>query len=507
MKKHLLILFCAMLAVPGFAQSDMKPAGTGAHKVILHDHYSINGGFLGGANFSGLSVSGVDNTDALDYNTKLGWLAGAFLNFPLGKVFSLEAQYNYNTYAFDAADPLSTQFVHGTAGYHSVPVQLKVHIGKPLAITVGPQFDFLAGVNDENNILTKEDIKESSTNLTAGLELFPRGRVTIFGRYIHGLGDLDARDIANDEVEHKLRSYQAGLKLRLFGGMVYADRDGDGVKDKDDKCADVAGLERYQGCPIPDTDGDGFNDEVDKCPSQKGVAEYNGCPVPDRDKDGVNDADDRCPDVAGTAKYNGCPIPDTDGDGVNDDDDRCPNQRGTAKYNGCPIPDTDGDGINDEEDRCPSERGLARYNGCPIPDTDGDGVNDEEDRCPTVKGVASMRGCPAIESFQAHEVTFASGSSTLTGKGRAELDLVVAYLKNNPTLKVALDGHTDNTGSDKVNNPLSEKRALAALNYIASKGISKDRMSSQGHGSKMPIADNNTTTGRAQNRRVEIVVN
>src|SRR5690606_28985860 len=110
--------------------------------------------------------------------------------------------------------------------------------------------------------------------------------------YLLGFSGLDDRGSAVTNIEHKLNSIQAGLKLRLFGGMVYADRDGDGIKDKDDKCPDVAGLERYQGCPIPDTDGDGFNDEVDKCPSQRGVAEYNGCPVPDRDKDGVNDADD-----------------------------------------------------------------------------------------------------------------------------------------------------------------------------------------------------------------------
>lgn len=502
MKKHFLLMLFAFLTVAGYAQQPV-----GAHKVILHDHYSISGGIMGGANFSNLSLSGHDGVEALEYDTKLGWLAGAFLNIPLGKVLSLEGQYNYNTYAMNAKDALATSFVDGFAGYHSIPVQLKVHIGKPLALTLGAQFDFLDDVTDENNILNKSAFKESSTNVIGGIEIFPRGRLTIFGRYVLGLGDLDARELPNNDIDYKLRSLQAGLKLRLFGGMVYADRDGDGIKDKDDKCPDVAGLERYEGCPIPDTDGDGFNDEVDKCPTQRGVAEYDGCPIPDRDKDGVNDADDQCPDVAGVAKYNGCPIPDTDGDGVNDDDDRCPNQKGLAKYNGCPIPDTDGDGVNDEEDKCPNEKGVARYGGCPIPDTDGDGINDEEDRCPTVKGVASMRGCPAIEKFEAHEVTFSSGSSTLTSKGKAELDLVVAYLKGNADLKVSLDGHTDNTGSDKVNDELSAKRALAALNYIASKGISKDRLMSKGHGSKMPVADNSTADGRQKNRRVEITVN
>jgi hypothetical protein len=67
-------------------------------------------------------------------------------------------------------------------------------------------------------------------------------------------------------------------------------------------------------------------------------------PVPvdtDRDKDGVLNDADKCPDVPGLAKYDGCPIPDTDGDGVNDELDKCPSVAGLAKYDGCPIPDTD----------------------------------------------------------------------------------------------------------------------------------------------------------------------
>jgi hypothetical protein len=61
----------------------------------------------------------------------------------------------------------------------------------------------------------------------------------------------------------------------------------------------------------------------------------------DSDGDGINDNEDRCPSVAGVAKYNGCPIPDADGDGINDDNDKCPAIAGTAKYSGCPVPDTD----------------------------------------------------------------------------------------------------------------------------------------------------------------------
>ena len=88
--------------------------------------------------------------------------------------------------------------------------------------------------------------------------------------------------------------------------------------------------------------------------------------VLDRDNDGIADADDKCPDVAGIAKYQGCPIPDTDGDGINDEEDKCPAVKGVARYQGCPIPDTDGDGINDEEDKCPTKPGVPENAGCPV---------------------------------------------------------------------------------------------------------------------------------------------
>ena len=88
-------------------------------------------------------------------------------------------------------------------------------------------------------------------------------------------------------------------------------------------------------------------------------------PPADRDGDGIIDTEDKCPDVKGLAKYQGCPVPDTDKDGINDEEDKCPNVAGLARYQGCPVPDTDGDGINDEEDRCPKLKGTAANQGCP----------------------------------------------------------------------------------------------------------------------------------------------
>ena len=69
---------------------------------------------------------------------------------------------------------------------------------------------------------------------------------------------------------------------------------------------------------------------------------------------------------------------------------------------------------------------------------------------------------------------------------------------------VKLDGHTDNTGSDKINQKPSQDRVDAIKNYLIEKGISADRIIAKGHGSTQPIADNKTAEGRAKNRRVEI---
>jgi len=228
-------------------------------------------------------------------------------------------------------------------------------------------------------------------------------------------------------------------------------------------------------------------------------------PAKDSDNDGITDDKDKCPTVAGVAKYEGCPVPDSDKDGINDENDKCPTVAGLAKYEGCPVPDTDKDGINDEEDKCPNQAGVARYQGCPVPDGDGDGVNDEEDKCPKVAGLADNFGCPVI-GIKSYEIVFKTGSAILLSEGKPILDTVVAYLKRNPDVEVTIDGHTDNTGSDKVNNPLSVKRAEATKKYLVSKGVNGDRLVTAGFGSTQPVADNKTKEGRRKNRRIEIKI-
>lgn len=232
-------------------------------------------------------------------------------------------------------------------------------------------------------------------------------------------------------------------------------------------------------------------------------------PIKDRDGDGVIDSLDKCPDVAGLAALQGCP--DKDGDGIADAEDKCPDVAGLAKYQGCPIPDTDGDGINDELDKCPTVAGFARYQGCPIPDTDGDGVNDEVDKCPAEAGPASNFGCPEITNatiekinVAAKNIFFATGSAKLLPKSFVPLTEVVKILTDNPSYKLDIDGHTDNSGKLAKNQLLSEQRAKAVVTYISSKGIDESRLIATGYGQEKPLVENKTAKGRAKNRRVEI---
>ena len=257
-----------------------------------------------------------------------------------------------------------------------------------------------------------------------------------------------------------------------------------------------------------DTDGDGIYDKDDACPEVAGLKQFNGCP--DTDGDGIIDGSDACPDVFGLAAFNGCP--DTDGDGIADKDDDCPEVAGLAAFRGCP--DTDGDGVADKDDKCPTVAGPKENGGCPILDADKDGVADKDDDCPTVAGLASNKGCPEVTTevvenlkIQAKSVYFNSGKSSFkTGDAEtiASLDAIKEILKNYPNAKWSIEGHTDSTGSDKLNQKLSEDRANAIKKVLIDNGIKSENLTAVGFGKAKPIASNKTKEGRAQNRRTEV---
>jgi len=229
----------------------------------------------------------------------------------------------------------------------------------------------------------------------------------------------------------------------------------------------------------------------------------------DQDDDGVSNENDDCPERSGLLKYKGCPVPDEDGDGINDENDKCPNAEGTVQYRGCPVPDTDKDGIPDDKDPCPTVAGLAAYKGCAIPDTDKDGVNDELDQCPTIPGIASNNGCedlqPKLNNIAA-ALKFEIGQVNIATKSLQGLDSLVQIMSQYPDTKLLITGHTDNTGSSKINDPLSLSRAKKVQSYLVKKGLAINRTSIIGLADKQPLASNETNKGRAQNRRVDLTI-
>jgi outer membrane protein OmpA-like peptidoglycan-associated protein len=110
------------------------------------------------------------------------------------------------------------------------------------------------------------------------------------------------------------------------------------------------------------------------------------------------------------------------------------------------------------------------------------------------------------------KVTFESGILFQTGKADLSESSKIALTKFAATLKEYVDtnimiyGHTDNTGSDNINQPLSENRANAVKAYLIAQGVSSSRITTKGLGSTSPVASNDTDAGRTQNRRVEVAI-
>ncbi len=319
-----------------------------------------------------------------------------------------------------------------------------------------------------------------------------------------------------------------GLSVFAFGGPP-RDSDKDGVGNDIDRCpgTPLGASVDPDGCPI-DEDQDGVFDGLDACPGTPfgAVVDAAGCPS-DADSDGVFDGVDACPETPRGVHVDerGCPV-DTDSDGVFDGIDLCPDTPVGAEVDGdgCPL-DTDRDGVYDGLDQCPGTPLGVEVNetGCPNEkDTDGDGVLDSKDRCPNTAPGRNVDafGCPVLFVIEQGQfvtedtrgplilrgVAFAVSRSVLTPESHAILDQVAASLVQYPEVMIEIGGHTDATGTDRINNALSANRARAVMAYLAQKGVRIERMTAQGYGSTQPIATNRTRAGRQQNRRVELKV-
>ena len=104
------------------------------------------------------------------------------------------------------------------------------------------------------------------------------------------------------------------------------------------------------------------------------------------------------------------------------------------------------------------------------------------------------------------DISFDVGRAAIKSNFRPILDQFANGLRNNPNAEVRIIGHTDSTGSDSINNPLSIERAASTRDYLIARGVRSNAFRIEGQGSRQPIADNNSDAGRAQNRRVEIFV-
>ena len=312
-----------------------------------------------------------------------------------------------------------------------------------------------------------EELKAGTLNGGIGLTYWFTEMVGLSWRSTYKQSFEDIREDMPSHMQHF-----AGLTFK-FGGK---DTDGDGIYDKDDACPEVAGLKQFNGCP-------------------------------DTDADGITDASDSCPDVAGPAEFNGCP--DTDGDGIADKDDACPEVKGLKEFGGCP--DTDGDGTQDKNDKCIDVKGPKENGGCPWPDRDGDKVLDKDDKCPDVAGTVSNNGCPevteeAIKKLNdyAKTILFDTNKDTFKQQTFPVLLAISAILKEYPSSKFSIEGHTDSDGSNEFNLRLSDSRALAVKKYLVEQGIDEFRLSAMGYGESKPIDTNKTKAGKANNRRVEV---
>jgi len=142
-----------------------------------------------------------------------------------------------------------------------------------------------------------------------------------------------------------------------------------------------------------------------------------------------------------------------------------------------------------------------------LTDADNDGISDSIDKCndSAKNSMVDSQGCDLIKSAEAL-LRFPLNQAGMPAKVQNYLDQIAANAKADPSLKIVVEGHADETGSDEFNQFISLERAKTVGNYLIARGVSKDAIEMKGLSDAEPVADNSTDAGRAQNRRVELTV-
>jgi outer membrane protein OmpA-like peptidoglycan-associated protein len=440
-----------------------------------------------------------------DYNIWKGFYANATISLAPGYIRNPEKTRALSEFS------VTPRFEHRWFSAY-IPISVNAHgnFRMGTALRMGP---LVIGTNDITPLMGKETVYGANFYMAMNVPIF------------RSLKDRD-----KDHVSRKMD--ECRRKAGSWATKGCPDSDGDGIADSEDACPEVAGIAKFNGCPdtdedgiqdsedncpkdagiakfkgCPDTDGDDIMDKQDDCPEEAGLVEYKGCPDTDGDK--IIDSEDACPEVAGIPEFEGCP--DSDGDGLQDSEDDCPDKAGLKEFNGCP--DADKDGIMDKEDDCPETEGPKENKGCPWPDTDGDGVLDKDDDCVNTRGVPENNGCPEIKEeikeiikIAFDNLEFATGNARIRSKSFNGLNKLADVMKENESYNLRIAGHTDNVGDSDANMKLSRDRAEAVKEYLVKKGIDSGRFIVEAYGDTKPIADNNRSEGRKQNRRVELEI-
>jgi hypothetical protein len=284
-----------------------------------------------------------------------------------------------------------------------------------------------------------------------------------------------------------------GDDFRITTGIIWApqpegvaapgrnDRDGDGIPDSVDACAeeteDKDGHQDEDGCADPDNDGDGIADADDGCanePEDKdGFQDSDGCPERDNENDGVADAADKCPNEA------------EDKDGFEDDD-------------GCPDQDNDGDGMPDDTDKCPND--AETVNG--FEDADG---------CPDVRATTGPEERPDRIDLKGQPIVF-DRTGKLTQATRTLLAQVATIIKNRKLtirieVHVALGTKSNAAAAIRTqktkDKQAAQRRAATIQEFLVSQGVAGTQLQAVGIGSDRPLG--NTTPTDPINDRVDLI--